>query len=112
MIRNLIPYELGGTVDYVLAPDGASCKLVIPAKWLSHRTQPSIDPLLACQAGRLGAGCCALPHVRGQSRFSCCPLRIGAWRRIAARSKSGAGYCALRRREAGSRIFRFREIPG
>ncbi|HEY5826899.1 MAG: PAS domain-containing protein [Hyphomicrobiaceae bacterium] len=35
VIRNLIPYELGGTVDYVLAPDGASCKLEIPAKWLS-----------------------------------------------------------------------------
>ena len=38
VIRNLIRYELGGTVDYVLAPDGASCKLEIPAKWLSQRT--------------------------------------------------------------------------
>jgi PAS domain S-box-containing protein len=40
VIRDLIPYELGGTVDFVLAPDGVSCKLAIPAKWLSHRTQP------------------------------------------------------------------------
>ena len=36
VIRDLIPYELGGTVDYVLAPDGVSCKLEIPAKWLSN----------------------------------------------------------------------------
>jgi len=35
VIRDLIPYELGGTVDYVLAPDGVRCKLEIPAPWLS-----------------------------------------------------------------------------
>jgi PAS domain S-box-containing protein len=35
VVRELIPYELGGTVDYVLAPDGAVCKLEIPATWLS-----------------------------------------------------------------------------
>src|SRR5215475_285765 len=35
VIRDLIPYELGGTVDYVLAPDGVRCKLEIPATWLS-----------------------------------------------------------------------------
>jgi PAS domain S-box-containing protein len=35
VIRDLIPYELGGTVDYVLAPDGVRCKLKIPAPWLS-----------------------------------------------------------------------------
>jgi len=34
VIRDLIPYELGGTVDYVLAPDGVRCKLEIPAPWL------------------------------------------------------------------------------
>ena len=38
VIRDLIPYELGGTVDYVLAADGVRCKLGIPAKWLSRRT--------------------------------------------------------------------------
>jgi two-component sensor histidine kinase len=38
VIRDLIPYELGGTVDYVLAVDGARCKLEIPAKWLRRRT--------------------------------------------------------------------------
>jgi PAS domain S-box-containing protein len=35
VIRDLIPYELGGTVDYVLASDGVRCKLEIPAPWLS-----------------------------------------------------------------------------
>ena len=35
VIRNLIPYELGGAVDYELAADGARCKLQIPAKWLN-----------------------------------------------------------------------------
>ena len=42
VIRDLIPYELDGTVDYVLAPDGVSCKLDIPAKWVSQRTQPQL----------------------------------------------------------------------
>jgi two-component sensor histidine kinase len=35
VIRDLIPYELGGTVDYVLAPGGVRCRLEIPAKWVS-----------------------------------------------------------------------------
>ena len=35
VIRNLIPYELGGTVDYELAADGARCSMQIPAKWLN-----------------------------------------------------------------------------
>jgi PAS domain S-box-containing protein len=39
VIRELIPYELGGTVDYVLAPDGVRCKLEIPASWLSTGTR-------------------------------------------------------------------------
>jgi PAS domain S-box-containing protein len=34
VIRDLIPYELGGSVDYVLAPEGVSCRVEIPARWL------------------------------------------------------------------------------
>jgi PAS domain S-box-containing protein len=30
LIRDLIPHELGGTVDLVLAPDGVHCTIVIP----------------------------------------------------------------------------------
>jgi two-component sensor histidine kinase len=36
VIRELIPYELGGSVDYVFAPDGVRCKVEIPGKWLSN----------------------------------------------------------------------------
>jgi PAS domain S-box-containing protein len=39
VIRDLIPYELGGSVEYVLAPDGVRCTLEIPARWLSSGTQ-------------------------------------------------------------------------
>ena len=34
VIRDIIPYELGGVVDFVLAPEGARCRLEIPDKWL------------------------------------------------------------------------------
>jgi PAS domain S-box-containing protein len=40
VIRDLIPYELGGAVDYELAREGARCRLEIPAKWLNTDTQP------------------------------------------------------------------------
>jgi two-component sensor histidine kinase len=33
-IRDLIPYEFGGTVDLVLAPEGVQCRLELPAEWL------------------------------------------------------------------------------
>ena len=36
VIRDLIPYELGGSVDYVLGPDGVRCRVEIPAKWLNN----------------------------------------------------------------------------
>jgi PAS domain S-box-containing protein len=34
-IRDLIPYEFGGTVELVLAPDGVCCRLELPTEWLS-----------------------------------------------------------------------------
>jgi len=34
VIRDLIPYELGGTVDLAFAPDGLRCRLEVPASWL------------------------------------------------------------------------------
>jgi PAS domain S-box-containing protein len=36
VIRDLIPYELGGVVDYQLAREGARCRLEIPGKWLRN----------------------------------------------------------------------------
>jgi PAS domain S-box-containing protein len=39
VIRDLIPYELGGTVDLVYARDGVRCKVEIPTHWLIGRSQ-------------------------------------------------------------------------
>jgi PAS domain S-box-containing protein len=33
-IRDLIPYEYGGRVDLTLAPEGAHCRIELPAAWL------------------------------------------------------------------------------
>jgi two-component sensor histidine kinase len=52
VIRDLIPYELGGAVDYVLAADGVRCRLEIPAKWLRRRTSQHDEPN---EAGQLRA---------------------------------------------------------
>jgi two-component sensor histidine kinase len=35
VVRELVPYELGGTVDYVLSPEGAQCQMDIPLAQLS-----------------------------------------------------------------------------
>jgi len=41
VIRDLIPYELGGTADFVIARDGIRCKFEIPARWLSCKARPT-----------------------------------------------------------------------
>ena len=43
-IRDLIPYEFGGTVDLVLASDGVRCRLELPADWLDSDHQPFSAP--------------------------------------------------------------------
>jgi PAS domain S-box-containing protein len=43
VIRDLIPYELGGTTDLAFPPEGVRCRLQVPARWLS----PQIDVKLA-----------------------------------------------------------------
>jgi PAS domain S-box-containing protein len=35
VVRELIPYELGGAVDIMYLPEGVRCKMQIPAPWLS-----------------------------------------------------------------------------
>jgi PAS domain S-box-containing protein len=37
VIRDLIPYELGGAVHYIFAADGIRCTLEIPARWVSGK---------------------------------------------------------------------------
>jgi len=39
-IRDLIPYEFGGTVDLVLAPEGVRCRLELPDDCLSNDREP------------------------------------------------------------------------
>jgi len=38
VIRNLIPYEIGGTVNLVFAPQGVRCELILPGHWLRTST--------------------------------------------------------------------------
>jgi PAS domain S-box-containing protein len=44
IIRDLIPYELGGTVDYTLAPGGVRCRLELPAAWLGSEGELAAGP--------------------------------------------------------------------
>src|SRR5262249_23761739 len=39
-ICDLIPYELGGTVDFVMASNGVRCHLELPGDWLSNGARP------------------------------------------------------------------------
>jgi two-component sensor histidine kinase len=57
LIRDLIPHELGGTVDLVFPSDGACCKIEIPLKRrcsdarasLPHRLLPTVPSRLPAQ---------------------------------------------------------------
>jgi two-component sensor histidine kinase/integral membrane sensor domain MASE1 len=51
VIRDIIPYELGGAVDFELAPEGARCRLEIPGQWFSN--QPSTPHAESTLSGRV-----------------------------------------------------------
>jgi len=38
-IRDLVPYEFGGTVDLGFSPEGVRCRLELPANWLTHSNE-------------------------------------------------------------------------
>jgi two-component sensor histidine kinase len=40
-IRDLIPYEFGGAVDLVFAPEGVRCRLELPPDWLTNAGEPT-----------------------------------------------------------------------
>jgi PAS domain S-box-containing protein len=40
-IKDLIPYEFGGTVDLVFAPEGVRCRLELPPDWLTNAGEPN-----------------------------------------------------------------------
>jgi len=52
-IRDLIPYELGGTADLSFAPEGVCCRLELPVKWLSNDGDPVLETV-ACASPRIG----------------------------------------------------------
>jgi len=43
IVRELIPFELGGTVDLDFASDGLRCRLEIPANWVRRTDLTSGD---------------------------------------------------------------------
>jgi PAS domain S-box-containing protein len=54
-IRNLIPYEFGGTVDLVFAPEGVRCRLELSGDWLSNESEPVSEALTRrARAGAAG----------------------------------------------------------
>jgi two-component sensor histidine kinase len=40
-IQDLIPYEFGGKVDLVFAPEGVKCHLELPPEWLTNADEPT-----------------------------------------------------------------------
>ena len=55
VIRELIPFELGGTADPDFSPDGLRCRLEIPADWIRR-------------AGRATNASCRLDAARPEVR--------------------------------------------
>jgi two-component sensor histidine kinase len=51
-IRDLIPYEFGGTVDLVLAPNGLSCRLELSSDWLTKDGAPASDAIASASSRR------------------------------------------------------------
>ena len=44
VIRELIPFELGGKVELVFASEGIRCRLEIPADWISRDSRLTGEP--------------------------------------------------------------------
>lgn len=48
VVREVIPFELGGAVDLAFNADGLRCRLEIPADWVSTGSFQESDPIIAC----------------------------------------------------------------
>src|SRR5262245_6129277 len=53
-IRELIPYEFGGLVDLVFAPEGVQCRLELASDWLGNDRQPFPEAGMPFLTGALG----------------------------------------------------------
>jgi len=61
VIRDVIPYELGGTADLVLATEGVRCRLEIPKQWTSGCERSDAAVSRAC--GPPGVASCVQRNV-------------------------------------------------
>ena len=43
IIRDLIPFELGGAVELSFAPEGARCRLEIPGEWANSMAEEQLS---------------------------------------------------------------------
>jgi len=50
IIRELIPFELGGTVELTFPGDGVRCWMEIPAEWVSRATPLRTEPEVGLRA--------------------------------------------------------------
>src|SRR5215813_11196115 len=50
IIRELIPFELGGAVELSLAPEGARCRLEIPGEWVNHSRRSAEERIVSDSA--------------------------------------------------------------
>jgi two-component sensor histidine kinase len=51
VVRELIPFELGGSVDLVFATDGLECRLELSSHWVSTASSPKGPELVAASTG-------------------------------------------------------------
>jgi PAS domain S-box-containing protein len=61
VIKDLIPYELGGAVDLAFAADGVRCTIAIPSKWITV-DRPGFLPSGSYPGASPGAGSPGVPH--------------------------------------------------
>jgi PAS domain S-box-containing protein len=47
VIRELVPYELGGNIDHVFAPEGVRCQMEVPFAGSSASPRNTVDPISA-----------------------------------------------------------------
>jgi two-component sensor histidine kinase len=52
-IRDLIPYEFGGSVDLEFVSTGVQCRMELPTNWLAHSNEESVSNL-AYPSSRIG----------------------------------------------------------
>lgn len=72
VIRDLIPYEVGGQADLAFPPEGVRCRLQIPAKWLSGPVRAHLSRLRephGLSADRKAGGGAGAACESGRRRF-------------------------------------------